>query len=383
MAVAITSATGFLTHGSTLTIAGTGFGTKTTAAPYVWDDCSGTDPTVKWDFVYPHENDAAFRLTYRTPAQVTRAGDVAGGVALPHSHVTKYLAGAHYNSAATPEEHSGTCVCAGKNSQEGFAYSYISFYMRIDPNWTIWVPPANTDHNFKEYAWTSGTGYLGQPCLHFKMEYIHESTVMFGVNYGQGMWPDIFEYDHDLVTWYSDQNVYPKVTVAGPISGWHKVEYVLKHHSADGFHLIFYDNVRIWDVDLNDDQLEELYPGQYSTARAETVIGGYSREVGTTDAFKNNWRYYADVYYDHSLARVMIGNASTYLACTIVEPQILSAWSDTSITATLNQARLDVLPGKYLYVFDAAGVVNAAGYALEAEEEAPPETSRVIFGIRK
>jgi len=159
-APSVTSVAGALWHGSEVSIEGSGFGQKPQAAPFVWDDCTGADPHDAWDFVYPFANDPAFRLTYRTPQQITKASGAGGGVALPHGHITRYLAGAHYNSGGL-DAHSGLDVCAGKNGQQDYQYTYISYYARVDPDWYAVSPESTNDHNFKEYDYAAGSGYMG------------------------------------------------------------------------------------------------------------------------------------------------------------------------------------------------------------------------------
>ena len=65
------------------------------------------------------------------------------------------------------------------------------------------------------------------------------------------------------------------------------------------------------------------------------------------------WVYYHDLYYDDTFARVMVGNAATYNSCTVLEPQIPMAWSDTSITVMPNAGQFETLAGKWVYVFNA------------------------------
>lgn len=88
--------------------------------------------------------------------------------------------------------------------------------------------------------------------------------------------------------------------------------------------------------------------------------------VKANTTFPDNYRYWADdVYLDTTWARVMIGNASTWLSSTVKEPLIPSAWSNTSITASVNTGTF--LPGQqvYLYVIDSNGEANSIGYPLE------------------
>src|SRR3989338_2160698 len=356
----IASVSGTVSHGQNIVISGSNFGTKAQAAPYVWDDASGNNINDLWDFAYPYTNDAAFRIAYRAPSQVTKANGVVGGAALPHSRNTRYIAGAHYNSGVL-NANSALNVVAGKNNQESYTYTYISFYQMIDPDWTFITdcPPRtadNCDHNFKEYDYAAGNGYMGNgPNLYFNNGYINNPTVQWGVNYVEGMSIIIYSVNTALVNWYPETGmVFPRVSVPGP-KQWRKVEYVLKHNSADGFHQIYQNNRLIWEVFLDDDGLA---PG----SRSESVIGGYVREAGNTELFKNNWRYYSDVYYDHSLARVMLANNQNYDSATIVEPQIPSAWSDGSITARVNLGRLPDSGTVYMFIFDQNNQRNATGY---------------------
>ncbi len=71
-----------------------------------------------------------------------------------------------------------------------------------------------------------------------------------------------------------------------------------------------------------------------------------------------------DLYADDTWARVMIGNASTFAASTVREIQIPSAWSNTSITITVNRGSFTNLNNAFLYVIDASGNPNATGFCL-------------------
>jgi hypothetical protein len=359
----ISTVSGTVAHGNNITISGSGFGMKPTASPFIWDDASGNDPLDKWDVVYPFTNDAPFRLAYRTPSQVTRAGGAVGGVALPHQHIQRYICGAHYNSS-DPNAYSGLDVGAVKNNQQGNIYSYISYYRTIDPHWHLntdcpegeeWL----CDHNFKEYDYAEGYGIYGD----MNNIYLGNGSgsdpfkeVVWGGNYIEGMELTIYSVNTDFMNWYQEYGtVFSNAGVPGVGQGWQKVELILKHKSADGFHKVYQDNRPVWDISLDDDGLT---PGP----RVETVFGGFSRESGSTDEYKNNWRYYADVYYDHSLARVMLANNQDYDQATIIEPQIPSAWADGSITARANFGKLPDSGIAYLFVFDAANQRNQTGY---------------------
>jgi hypothetical protein len=73
--------------------------------------------------------------------------------------------------------------------------------------------------------------------------------------------------------------------------------------------------------------------------------------------------YWDDVYIDKSWARVEVGDASTYANCKHREMQIPTSWSGNSVTVTAQRGSLDSLSGKYLFVIDEDGNVSQ-GYGL-------------------
>lgn len=358
----VSSVSGTVSHGSSITITGGNFGAKPQAQPYIWDDASGPQTAVRsatpnygpWDFAYPYTNDPAFRLAYRKPSEVTKANGVVGGVPLPHNHISRYLAGAHYNSGPT-DTHAGYNVAAGKNNQQGQPYTYISYYLRVDPSWQFDAG----DHNFKEYDYAAGNGYMGDgPNSYFSLYDINQSNASWAANYIEGMNVAIRRVNTALVEWYPQYDtVFSTTSSPSPVQAWRKFEFILKHNdSTDGVHYIFQDNVPEWEVHLDDDGVSS------PAARAETVFGGYAREAGNAEVYKNNWRYYADVYYDHSWARVMLANNANYSAATVIEPQPPVSWADGTISAKVNLGKLQDIGTAYLFVFNANGTRNATGF---------------------
>jgi hypothetical protein len=72
--------------------------------------------------------------------------------------------------------------------------------------------------------------------------------------------------------------------------------------------------------------------------------------------------YIDDLYFDTTRARVEIGDAGTWNTCTHREIQVPTSWSSNSITVTVNQGGFPDAQEVYLYVVDAEGAVNSAGY---------------------
>ncbi|HRV99110.1 MAG TPA: hypothetical protein P5201_10985, partial [Aminobacteriaceae bacterium] len=63
-----------------------------------------------------------------------------------------------------------------------------------------------------------------------------------------------------------------------------------------------------------------------------------------------------------------LGNASTWDACTHREIQIPSAWSQDTVTVTVNQGTFQPGETAWLYVTDADGNVNATGLEVQIGE---------------
>lgn len=83
--------------------------------------------------------------------------------------------------------------------------------------------------------------------------------------------------------------------------------------------------------------------------------------------------YVDDVYVDITQARVMVGNQASYASCSQIEVQIPTAWSSTSISFTENQGALSAT-GNYIYVIDASGnVSNGKPYSFG--EASPSDTA--------
>lgn len=68
--------------------------------------------------------------------------------------------------------------------------------------------------------------------------------------------------------------------------------------------------------------------------------------------------YFDDIYITPTFARIEIGNASTYAACTHREIQIPTAWTATSVTVTANTGSFTDAETVYLFVIDADGTAS-------------------------
>ena len=99
-------------------------------------------------------------------------------------------------------------------------------------------------------------------------------------------------------------------------------------------------------------------------------IGAWFRYFAPLSASSNYhgcdrcWVYFDDVYVDTTFSRVMLANNANYQKATIIEPQIPTAWSETSVTVTVNLGKLPGTGKAYVFVFDAENKHNTIGYPI-------------------
>ena len=359
----ITGTSGTLAHNSSLTITGTGFGTKSTPGPTIYDDGNpGVSITALWTGAWPDLSpNSVYNMAYST---------FDGTVAMPHSRITKYMTGAHGDCCGADQ---GNNVMFWKSFTPTYPQKlWVSWYERVHPSWTE-TDPAIPACNFGN---PPGTG----ECANNKR-----------IDYSIGTSP----YDPD--NWYSDfqRDINQAITTTGlnelctnrdndgagfncggavfpqETQGWNKIELRA---------LITRDTTGFWVIQAmrggTTSAITVLNLGTGFWIYDDTAwpvgvrnfgIGGYERKQSTP----NNRRYFADIYFDLDWPHVVLGDASTYSACTIREAQIPTAWSSTSITITQKYGALSDGQTKYLYVMDSSGNVNANGFAITGGAGSP------------
>jgi hypothetical protein len=371
---------GALAHGSTIELLGAGFGGRPSygpeSSPYLvraYDDCTHDDPRVTWDEALPSAGEPEGQMRCRTPEEIAavRTSSTAAP-STPHPRLSRYQSANTFDaspSALTAYSHSLSIY--GTEMSQDF---YASFYYRADP---AWHDTADTDGNHKMYDYSVGNGIYGSGGYYYfgfsGFEGDPAGGIGMGVNYftapnlfvacDDGGTPvDLRCVDSDLINWYVDWpcggnggpstcGIFPKqYHSVHPRTDWIKIEYILRHGDSDrGFHQIRMDNVLYWSTELNDDAY-----GASPSSRTES-IGGYRRDYGSDEVFKNNWSYFADVYMDLSFARVILANASRYDDATIVEAQPIRTWEDGRIELDLHLGRLPSGEDAWFYVFNSAG----------------------------
>lgn len=332
----VSGISGTFAHKSSVTISGSGFGTKVSAAPVVWDDASaGTVPTDngKWDGYYPHYPDESttYHLRYTTPIR---------GIGLPHGRITKYLAGAHGCA---------TLACADvmmwKNRQINSypAFTYMSWYQRMDDAWVF-----GGDDNLKVWDLSEGTKPYSFP-NNWYIEYNARPTSKTSTPSWHLLDDALSQSSQSLssgVSWWFGSAV-------NPMSGaWSKIELEIKYtNQSNGY-------VKLWENGIQ----KINYTGttdKYSGGNRSEAIGGFARTRAP-----NNWRYFADIYVDYTPQRIVIADNTNLASATVVENLIPTSWSDTSITATVNAGKFADGATAYVFLFDATGQRNNTGYTV-------------------
>lgn len=325
---------GTLNHGATITISGTGFGSKPTAAPLVWDDASGNTILDKWDGAWPYLL-PGFNTGYYSPMH---------GVNPPHSHDSRFIAGAH---AGSINAYGGYDVVFFKNfTLQPFPfYIYASWYQLADSGWVF-----GGDNNYKTFAYSICCSPYELPNDWFTAYGPpHPGSTTDGAQW------TIVDNANSLSN--PDANGHNAWWGSGvnPMAGvWSKVEIAIKvTNQTDGY-------VKVWE---NGSQVVG-YVGstdKYAGNRRTVGIGGFARIQ-----VPQNWRYWADAYVDTTLSRVVLADKPVLAQATIIENQIPSAWTDTSVTATVNLGRFAQGQMAYLIVVDSSGTASAAGVAVTA-----------------
>lgn len=343
----VSGVTGSINHGSTITITGSGFGSKAIAAPVVWDDAStGTYLTDngKWSGYWPNKgSNLSYVTRYMTPIR---------GIGLPHNNITRYIAGAH--GLANEGYDAGFNVMFWKTANVS-AYpfrAYASWYQRLDPA----AFPLRSDWNLKYFDWSQGGSPYTMTSCDRNNWYINYAPTNVSLtttaSVQHQMNDDTWGYCSNGSIQNPDLNGHGLYWSSGrnPATTWvkYELEMVITDQSTG--------RVRVWE-----DGVQKIsYVGRtdrWALGQRAIGIGGYSRDNGP-----NHWRYFADVYLDYSLQRVVLANNADLASATVVETQVPSSWISSSLSARVNLGRFQTSQTAYLFVFDDSGQRNAVGF---------------------
>lgn len=322
----VSGVSGTVSHGSSITITGTSFGSKATAAPLKYDDFQGT-------------------TVGNSPSGWGVQGD------------------AGYPKVGTTRLRSGTPFTKNLEHMWGIGNASNLHLLGIGPITKLYV-------DFWRYFDVSSGGTLGS--LNIKTIRVHTA--------GTGA-PDHYSQEYEQTGPLRPRNMdgvsgWP---VSGADNGYSSCSYgqgsditgIWVHWqwgidigsgngAGDGKQLAFWNSQDCYTMGANgipstikmsesgQPPFDELFVGNY-------VRGGdYSGTLyAQTEA----------LYVDTTWARVELCDASTYAARTHCEIQIPSAWSGTSITATVNRGSFGAGTA-YVYVCNDAGTCDSTGHAV-------------------
>jgi hypothetical protein len=332
---------GSFIHGETIGIIGTGFGTKNPAAPLWWDNCEGTvdNPSVLLTApisqVVSYLSSSERRYTETRPAPVevsstfrTQYRSSWDGVPQPHQNSNTYIAGGHQGSTNAP------VVMVAVSPRELRTKFFIMWYLRLGDDWQD--VPWQSDSNYKELwiedggdSWATASNDVAYYSTGDNTPY-NSSDSMMNLEGLHGR----------------DTNNYHV-----PVRQWVHREVILD--VDNDFHSY---------VSRNGSTVIDHHCSGCSTgedSKGVVSIGAYSvydnSPQATDDRMK---RYFDDIYVDITMSRVVVGNRIRYSDCTIMEPQIPSAWSSGAITVSVNAGALEPCEKAYLFVIDANNVVS-------------------------
>jgi hypothetical protein len=325
---AVSSVSGTVSNSQTVIISGSSFGTKSSVAPLVWEDFNdGTlDPNL------PTRGTGTFtinsdNLRHPFATRNARSNYKTGGYYFGYDATTAPKWFVQYWIKLASNWHWGTSTYGGPD--DGLANIKI-FRM---------FPTGSRTYSNVGY---STHGFSGGAVLRF---------VENGVEtYLGGNAQDWFTVN----AWHNVQVEYGENSGAGQANGSMKLW-------VDG---VLRDSITTLDTNTVADGA--------AVNKRPYIIGFYDSWSPSDASVLNMYAYYTDIYVDSSWARVELGDAATYGACTHREMLVPTAWSAGSITARVLQGSFTAGQPAYVYVVDTSGRVNGSGFRVTVGGTGPP-----------
>jgi hypothetical protein len=334
---------GDLTHGQPYTIKGSGFGTKLSQTPlFHWNGDSSTP-----SFFSTQGTDQGFRASGASGLPVVDTQDP--------TRLTHYWAARRDNNGILNIFVEIEVPASGGWGDE----IYSSHSYRASPTWASGTG-SDPDKQFKPWAYDHQNGFYTPPNLYIGYAGLDASKGnLLGDDY---RWNG---YTGNLGIPYSGYGADP----TNPTKGWVRLESILKVSPTEGYNW-FYETTTVGG-NARRQALPRVGDGNCGTDWALTttpptrtiiMLGGYVRDWGSGGA-ATNYMYFTDMFVDRGSTRVVLGNANTLAACTMLEPQGYTAWSDTSITIKANCGGIPAGQA-WLYVMTGPNTI-LSGFPLE------------------
>jgi hypothetical protein len=310
-APAVTGVSGQLAHGASITITGSGFGTKASAAPLKYDSfesgTAGQDLGNGWVFSTSHDRNPKYSAKFLRPNSIMSGmADFSGNQYLSSFGV--------------------------RDMTNGYPEVYMDFWYLYDPA----SPPSRNHKLFRFYTGTDS----GQPDRYMNV-FCGTGWTMESDGGGTSKWygSPWWEWTNADKQWSHFQG-YFKTNTDGASNGI--IKFWINHYKGiDASNWVHQPSgSSVW---------RSLWFGNYL---------GHDAAAGCGVSPGNSYTFWDNVYIDTTQARVEIGNAANYESCTHREIQVPSSWSESSITFTINKGSFANFNQVYLFVIDRNGSVS-------------------------
>lgn len=315
----VSSVSGEATHGETITISGSTFGTKPTHAPSKWDDFnSGT-------------NGQLLSTDTRYSVSTTTSNDV-----LKAQYSTDKI------------RHAGAQSAEFYMNRVGAYDNLVTLNYTASTKWTyvdtwVWyeLPEPNVgDTQIKLMKVQGGSGANS----------VYPIVNLFTWRYANGtrnLYSTVYNAAGTQLA-----EIYASDALVLNNGAWNHIQMAVRSNdigSANG-------EVHWW---VNGQSVINGtgYTFRASAGDADFNYAWFGWYIGNAVSGETTL-YYSDYYLDSTLSRVEICDSATYADRTHCEIQIPSVWSDTSITATVNKGSFADGATAYLYVVDSTGAVS-------------------------
>ena len=333
-APSISSASGALSDGQSITITGSSFGTKSQALPLKWDNFeTGTPGTPVTGWYTSSTLGTSYLASYST-ARVRVSGKQS---------VYQNFTDGNYNS-----------VIALTDQNPGFRTIYVSgwFYREVG---------GAPSRNVKTWGLRGGPGF-SELMPNVRMDQYPDISAGQIMTYESSNGQcDIDAQDAKVIqaSWFSGE-LYP--------NAWHRFEAWVNTDSGgtQGEYTVWIDGNVL--ASLTGRIFEHDCP--FSMVMLQNY---FATDTGSPTPWMKH--YWDEVYIDRSRSRIEIGNASTWTTSSHREIQIPTGWSDGFISATVNSGSFATGQTAYLYVVDSTGAVNSTGYPVTIGSGSTPDTT--------
>lgn len=359
-APAVTGTTGTLTHGTSVTISGSGFGSKASAAPVAFGDM---------------ENNS---VNARIGAW-TQTGYPDGIITVSGSNARH--ANSSYNATCTFANQNEFCAFQGAPAS---ASIYAQYWVYLDSGFDwglaniklfrLWA--TSGAENLRVQSYNRGDvvvegpdeghgGYYSGACPP------SPSGGWYPVVPGGSTADAVWGHSSNCSDWLPGSIEWRSLQTDISKSAWHLFQFEFQEGSANTAN----GTLRWW-VDG-----KKVFDHSDVTTRT----GAYNKFVQVLGFYRDSTNdgtgtlHLDDLYIDNTWSRVEIGDASTYATSTHREIQPATSWEDGSVAVTLNRGSFGASDNAYLYVVDSTGAVNSSGYAITFGDQGAADTTPAAF----